>query len=254
VAADSRHKPALVAELVRAMEWLCREKALAFMMFKDFPASALVLLAPLVRQGFLRGDSFPNVVLPLPYAAMEEYLASLSYGTRKGLRRKVRQALSDGLLKVRVVDRVDDMIDSVYKLYINTYDAGTVHFEKLTPEYFIKAGSEQRSQAKFFLYYIDGRLVCFNLCFRHADRLIDKFIGMDYSVTRLYNLYFYSWYHNVQWCIQNGIRYYQVGQTDHDAKVHLGGTLVPLYFYAKHRNRILNSVLRMAARFLMPRP
>jgi predicted N-acyltransferase len=252
LAADSGNKPALLAELIRAMELLCRKKALTFIMFKDFPASALEVLAPLARLGFLKGDSFPNVVLPLPYGTMDEYLASLSHGTRKELRRKVRKALSDGLVQVRVVDQVEDIIESLYKLYINTYNAGTVHFEKLTPGYFIEVGRTQRGQAKFFLYYVNGRLACFNLCFRHADRLIDKFIGMDYSNSRQYNIYFYSWYHNVQWCIQNGIRYYQVGQTDHDAKVHLGGKLVPLYFYAKHSNRLLNNLLRSAARFLMP--
>jgi len=244
----------LLSELVRAMEGVCREKALAFMMFKDFPERALPLLEPLVPLGFMRGDSFPNVVVPLPYGTMDGYLASLSRNARKDLRRKVKKALADGPIEARVADNVDDVIDRVYELYLNTFEAGTVRFEKLSQDYFIEVGRRLRSQARFFLFHVDGRLVCFNLCFLHGDRLIDKFIGMDYGVARKLNLYFYTWHHNVQWCVENGVRFYQVGQTDHEAKVHLGGTLVPLYFHARHNNPLVNAPLRMAARFLAPRP
>ena len=254
VRADSPNQPALVAELVRAMEGVCREKVLACMLFKDFPGSAARLLAPLARRGFLKGASFPNVVLPLPYRAMPEYLASLSRNARKDVRRKMKKALAGGSLEVRTVDNVADLIDPVYELYLNTYNAGTVRFEKLTPEYFLEVGRKMRSQATFFLFRLDGRLVCFNLCFRHGDQLIDKFIGLDYTVARKLNLYFYTWYHNVQWCIENGVRHYQVGQTDYEAKVRLGGKLVSLYFHGRHRNPLLNFPLRVAARFLSPHP
>lgn len=253
VAETSRDKSALLAELVRAMERVCQEKALTCMMFKDFSENSLGLLEPLSQQGFLKGDSFPNVVLPLPFVTMDDYLASLGSNTRKDLRRKVRKTLSDWAIEVRVADHVADLIEPVYELYLNTYNAGTMRFEKLTREYFLEVSRKMQGQAKFFLFYVDGRLVCFNLCFRHRDLLIDKFIGMDYTIARRINLYFYTWYHNVQWCIQNGVHLYQVGQTDYEAKVYLGGRLVPLYFYAKHTNPLLNFLLRLAARFLVPK-
>jgi predicted N-acyltransferase len=232
-------QPALIAELVRAMEGVCREKGLAFMLFKDFSAGAAELLEPLRRHGFFRGDSFPNVVVPLPYRAMPEYLASLSANARKDLRRKVKQALAAGAMEVRVAEAVGDLIEPVYALYLATYLAGTVRFEKLTREYFLEVGRIQRDQARFFLFYLEGRLVCFNL-------------WMDYAVARQLNLYFYRWHHNVEWCLAHGVRRYQVGQTDHAAKVRLGGKLVPLYFHARHSNPCLNFPLRMAARFLAP--
>lgn len=252
IAPDHPDPAALVAELVRALEILGRIHQLRFMLFKDFPEKPAAPLASLARHGFFRGDSFPNVVLPLPYRSMPEYLASLSANARKDLRRKIRQTLAAGNVEVRVQDNVADLIEPVYALYLATYEAGTVRFEKLTREYFLAVGRILPAEARFFLFYLDGRLVCFNLCFQHRDHLVDKFIGLDYAVARRLNLYFYTWHHNVEWCLAHGIRHYQVGQTDHEAKVRLGGTLVPLYFHARHANPWLNFPLRMAARFLAP--
>ena len=43
------------------------------------------------------------------------------------------------------------------------------------------------------LYYVNGKLSAFNLCFVYNDLLIDKFIGFDYEIARQYSLYFVSW-------------------------------------------------------------
>ena len=252
ICTDSPNQTVLIEELVRAMERVRREQQLTLLVFKDFPEGASAALAPLIRLGFLRGDSFPNVVLALPYRTMDEYLERLSYGTRKDLRRKVRKTLSGESIQVRIVDNVAPMIEPIFQLYLNTYYAGTVRFEKLTREYFLTIGRLDQNEAKFFLFYVNDRLVCFNLCLRHGDQLIDKFIGMDYRFSRRLNLYFYSWYYIVEWCIEHGIRHYQVGQTDYEAKLRLGGELVPLFFYARHHNRFLNFLLRISARLFQP--
>ncbi len=252
LAADAGDPAALLAELLRAMEEVGRRQGLALMLFKDFPAAQQPLLAPLAGAGFFRGESYPNVEVPLPFPTLAAYVQSLSANARKDLRRKVRHAEAAGQLRVEVVDDVTALIEPVYALYLATYHAGSVRFEKLTREYFLETGRRLGGRAAFFLFYSGERLVGFNLCFRHADQLIDKFIGLDYAVARPLNLYFYTWYHNVGWCLAHGIRRYQVGQTDHAAKVRLGGKLVPLYFYARHRNPLLNGALRLAARYLAP--
>lgn len=252
ISPDPARQPVLLGELVSAMRQLSKEKKLSFLLFKDFPTTTRKILNPLERSGFFKGESFPNVTVPLPCNSIEEYLATLSYSCRKDLRRKVRKALSAAEIEVRVVDTIDDLVDEVYGLYLQTYEAGTVRFEKLTRNYFLSVSREMRGTVKFFLYYVEGKLTCFNLCFCHGGRLIDKFIGFDYRVSRDLNLYFYTWYYNVGWCIQNGVREYQVGQTDHDVKLRLGGKLVPLNFYAKHTNPWINAVLRSVSRFLVP--
>lgn len=240
-------------ELAAALHSLCREHGLSFVLFKDLREhDASALREPLGRLGFTLGESFPNVVLPLPYQGMEDYLASLSYSARKDLRRKLRAGRTAGI-ELEVVDSVDDLIEEIYALYLNTYHAGTVRFEQLTREYFLAAGQQRDARAKFFLYRLGGRLVCFNLCFLHDGVLVDKFIGLDYSVARELNLYFYTWHSNVEWCLHSGVRAYQVGQTDYEAKLRLGGQRVPLYFFARHENLLVNALLRAAAPLFAPK-
>ena len=82
--------------------------------------------------------------------------------------------------------------------------------------------------------------------------MIDKFIGFDYAVSRRNNLYFYSWYYNIDWCIKNGVKAYQVGQTDYQAKIYMGGKLTPLHVYVRHNNRILNDLFRAISKALTP--
>ena len=252
VAADAANPAALIKPLVAIMEELCVGKRLSFILFKDFSQATSRLLRSLENMGFMRGESFPNVVVHLPFATMDAYLASLTPGTRRNLRRKVRQAHAAGRIEVTETQDVSAVIDEIYALYLKTYEAGTIHFEKLTPEYFIEVGRRMTDSTRFFLYYFEGRLVCFNLCFLHGDHLIDKFIGMDYSATRKINLYDYTWCHNIRWCLAHGVRHYQVGQTDYADKLRLGGRLVPLGYHARHLNPLANLVLKGMARLFTP--
>ena len=250
--ADVANPTALIKSLVGILEELCREKGLRFILFKDYSRATSRLLRSLETMGFMRGESFPNVVVDLPFATMDAYLASLTAGTRRNLRRKVRQAHAAGRIKVTETQDVSAVIDEIYALYLKTYDAGTIHFEKLTPQYFIEVSRRMTDSTRFFLYYFEGRLICFNLCFLHGDHLIDKFLGMDYSVTRKINLYDYTWSHNIQWCLARGVRHYQVGQTDYADKLRLGGRLLPLGYHARHLNPLANLVLKGMARLITP--
>lgn len=245
-------RQALLTELVEVARRQCRDYGLSLVLFKDLRGVDAAALQGLTELGFTRGESFPNVVLPLPHAHMEDYLASLSASMRKDLRRKIRRAQAAGIT-VEVASDIEGRIEEVYQLYLNTFNAGTVRFEKLTRQYFLEVGRKQREQARFFLFFLQGRLVGFNLCFLHGGTLTDKFIGLDYAVARSCNLYFYTWYHNVEWCLRSGVRAYQVGQTDYEAKLRLGGERIPLFFFARHENPLANALLRLIAPLLAPR-
>ncbi len=245
-------KPGLIQELTRIMGIICREKNIPLIIFKDFLGKDLDILGPLKNKGFFMANSFPSVVLELSFNSFEDYLKSLSHNSRKNLRRKIRKAKSCTDIRVRVSAGVEDIIEDIYRLYLNTYNAGKVKFEKLTKEFFINTGINLASESRFFLYYFGSRLAAFNLCFVHKNTLIDKYIGFDYDIAYQYNLYFFSWCYNIEWCLKNSLRYYQVGQTDYHPKLRLGGKLIPLYAYVKHNNPALNVLMRLLAKLLAP--
>jgi len=240
----------LMSAIMEELEKFARLRGLSLIIFKDFTAAAAPLLEGPGMRGFFKAESFPSAVLDLPYATFDHYLASLSHAHRKDLRRKLKKARDRGGLEVKITDTVDDCIEEVYRLYMNTYTAGETKFEKLTRDFFLKAAEKAGPRCKYFLYYVQGKLAAFNLCFLEGDLLVDKFIGFEYAVAREFSLYFVSWCVNVQWCIENGIARYRVGQTDYAAKRHLGCRLEPLHAYVRHTNAPVNRFLRMLAGFL----
>ncbi len=249
---DIEDKGALINELIKIMNEFSKVKNAPLIIFKDFLEEETLLSDSLTVHGFFKVKSFPCVVTELNFNSFDEYLNSLGHSTRKNLRRKIKKAYSQADIKVKIVDRGDDIIDDVHRLYVNTYHSGATKFERLTREFFINAGRELYPHSKFFLYYVNGKLAAFNLCFVYKDLFIDKFIGFDYDISNQYNLYFVSWCFNIEWCLKNSIRFYQSGQTDYYPKMRLGGRLVPLYTYLKHKNTAVNSLLKLLAIFLKP--
>ena len=245
IRADSQDKDMLIHELANGMNILSKKKNIPLIIFKDFLKRDARALKVLSKDGFFRTRSLPSVVTDIDFDSMDDYFKSLSPSRRKDLNRKLKKTYSNAHIEIKISDDVDRIIDDVYRLYVNTYLAGKIKFEKLTKDFFIHVARNMKPHVKFFLYYVNGALGAFNLCFVHKDLFIDKFIGFNYDISYKHNLYFISWCFNVEWCIKKSIRRYQTGQTDYRAKISLGGRRVSLYAYVKHRNFIYNPVLKL---------
>jgi len=242
----------LIPLLGRQVKDLAAKLNAPLIIFKDFPEEKTAILDVLQRQGFSKAKSFPAVLVDVNFKSFEDYLKSLGSSTRKNLNKKLKQAGAAGNIKVIIAEDIGREIKQVIRLYENTYRHGTTRFEHLNEKFFLKMAEELPSQTRFFFYYCDGKLAAFNLCFVYKDLLIDKFIGFDYDICRRYNLYFVSWAHNIKWCIEKGLRYYYPGQTDYQLKLRLGGRLIPLFAYLKHRNYFLNLTLKLLIALLKP--
>lgn len=82
----------------------------------------------------------------------------------------------------------------------------------------------------------------------HNDHtLIDKFFCMDETAGRPYNLYYLSWFENIGYCLKNGLKRYQSGQAYYTNKVRLGSRLTPNEMYFRHRNPVVQRLLRLVA-------
>lgn len=247
---EDKHR--LVDELRKRIEILCKEKSIPLVMFKDFLKEETRLLDRLLLIGFFRVNSFPSASLELSCNSLEQYINELGSSTRKNLRRRLKKAYLDADIRIEVVDRIDNIAGDIYRLYENAYKGGSTKFELINPEFFVNIGPNLSPHAKFFLYYVNGRLAAFNLCFIYKNLFIDKFIGFDYDMSRKYSLYFVSWCVNVEWCLKNSLRFYVSGQTDYSPKMRLGAKLIPLYVYLRHQNPVMNFLLRALSIFMKP--
>jgi len=249
---DFRLNPELIPQLLTGIKDLAFKLGAPLTIFKDFLRGSTLLLDLLRHKGFTKVESFPTVLLDLNFSSFEEYLKSLGGSTRKSLNKKLRQAYARGNIEVKLVQDVSSQIDQIIKLYEGTYHSGSTKFERLTKKFFLQVSDDLYAHTRFFLYYVDGSLAAFNLCFIYKDLLIDKFIGFNYDISNRYNLYFVSWAYNIKWCIDNSLRYYHPGQTDYEPKIRLGGKIIPLYAYLKHKNIFFNLLLKLLALLLKP--
>lgn len=201
--------------------------------------------------GFMRQPGLPNTLLELR-GDEGAYLSGLSSAARREVRRKLK-----GASPVRVEERRGaaalEFVPQIVALYEGQRSRSGVdfdQFETLTPAYFRGVLERLGDAAVVFVYLYEGVPIAFNLCCHTRRKFIDKFIGFSLPRARTFNLYVLSWMTNVRYCIAHGIPILQTGQTGYAMKLRLGSELRRNWIFFRHRNPVINWVLRLAGPLL----
>jgi predicted N-acyltransferase len=219
---------------------------------KDTPQPDADLWDAVARpMGFRPVAGLPIAHLDIDFPDLETYLARLSPGVRRDMRRKLR-ALDR--ISVEVRDNLDGLEDAVLALYADTRARAQMQFEDLTPAYFTGVLEKMRGRALCVLYRAEGRLLAANLLLHDRDTLLDKFFCMDAARGRPLNLYFVSWFTNLRLCLEHGCTRYQSGQAGYANKLRLGSRLTATDMRFRHRNPLINQALQWAAPLLSEDP
>lgn len=242
---------AIMQAISRRMERIARKNKASIVAFKDFDRAYINMLDPLQSKGFTRFDSLPTTMLNVPFKDFDEYLMTLSSASRYDLRRKFKKVDGHVNMDMKIVDAVDGgELREAYKLYLDIVAKHDMGFELLPIEFFRDISTNMRGRTKYFLWRIDGKLVMFLLGLVSKDLFIDYYVGFDYSAALKYHLYFVKFRETLNWCIRNNIKQYEMGITGYEPKRRLGFDFIPLYIYAKLRNRAMRPVFNLACRFL----
>ncbi len=233
-----------------------------FLIIKDLPGDAVLvgetayawsqtLIEACRARGFVALEGQALAYVPIDFASTDEFLMRRSHARRKNLRRKLKAAAR---LRIEEIHSGDDVFSSgplparLYELYRNVYDQSEIHFDLLTEPFFRSVLEDAAVGGIIFLYYDGAELTGFNLCFHEKSMLIDKYIGLSYPQARDHNLYAVSWFHNLEYALAHGLRYYVAGWTDPEVKRELGAE----FTFTKHmvyvRNPFLRGLLRRLRR------
>lgn len=242
----------VVKAITSAMNELARSEKVSIVAFKDFGSEYTDVLACLEQDGFYRFQSMPSTEMKVGFGNFEEYLKTLSSSSRESIRRKYRKVDGGVKLDMEITDRLNGAIDEVYDLYLQTQSRGDMQFEILPRKYFEVVSRNMPQETKYFLWRMNGKLVAFAQCFATGDYFIDYYLGFDYSIAHDYHLYFIRFRDLMNWCIQNGMKTYEMGPTGYEPKRRLGFEFVPLYVHAKHRNGLINPFFKLLCFALKP--
>ena len=221
------------------METVSVAEKFRMLAIKDAPADEPLWQTLCPRHGLRALPGLPGATLDIPPRGIEGYLEALGASTRKDLRRKRRAGAA---LRIEWRTSLDGIAADVQRLYRETLAHAEFSFEELTPAYFENVLRDMPGHA-FCVTYSEGeRLVAFNLVLQDNERLLDKFLGMDYAAMDRYNLYHVSWLENIRHCAAEGIGVYESGQGLHHEKLRLGSTLHANNLWYRHRNRFIDAV------------
>jgi predicted N-acyltransferase len=189
--------------------------------------------------GLRRMPGQATALLDVHFRSLDDYLGSLGPSTRRDMRRKLRMR---DVVRVEWRAEIDDLLDRIMTLYRETLAKAEHTLEELTPAYFAGVMRDPRRRALCATYWLDEKLIGFNLVLRNRLTLLDKFFGMDNTAGREHNLYYLSWMENVRYCIEHGLARYQSGQGLEREKLRLGSRLTPNWLWYRHRNRVVDRV------------
>jgi predicted N-acyltransferase len=249
---DPKYEPWVAQALHASLTAYARENKASLIVLKDFPSKYRPVLGDFSANGYARVPSMPMTKLSLEHASFDDYLGTLSYITRKGLRRKFRKTERATRIEMQVVSDVADFLDELYPLYLQVHQRSPMKFEQLTKDYFRALGQKMPERVRFFIWRQQGKAIAFSCCLIHDGNIYDECLGLDYAVALDLHLYFYTLRDVLTWAMKEGLKEYRSGPLNYDPKLHLGCQLMPLDLYVMHTRAFLNPIFRRALKYLEP--
>jgi hypothetical protein len=236
--------------LQRALEGEAAARGAAMITWKDFPSDYDTDLAWLAAEtGLFRATSFPGTIIDFHSPRKQDYIAALKGTRRYRLRKKLRRSVASFDAELEVVQRPDPpTLDEIYALFRRTRDKAVTSFEQIDRSFFVAAMEEPVSHFLILRERVSRRMVAFMLCFHVGERVINKYIGLDYGGPKERFLFFRLFDAAVDWALARGATSLQSGQTGYAAKIDQGHRLVPLTNWARHRNPLWHQVSAFVAR------
>lgn len=229
-----------------------------FVIVKDIPCDSPLqtqasnsyaneLMEELQKAGFIKIDGQALAWVPVDYASVDDYLLRLSTSRRKDFRRKLKKF---DQVKVEVKQAGDTCFFDAhtlalyYQLYLNVFNQSEIHFDLLSASFFKSLLQDKNQQAVIISYYHQEQLVAYNICYVINDTLLDKYIGFNYPLARELNLYYLSWFYNLQYALDHGLKKYIAGWTDPVVKATLGAQFTMTKHFVHIRNPLLRGLLK----------
>lgn len=218
---------------------------------KDVPTAAFHLGQTARALGYQPTPGMPSAALDIAFPDLDGYLAGLSRGTRRDMRRKLKAGQG---LRIEVRQDLAGLEGRVADLYAQTRARSGLQFETLTPAYFAGVLRGMGERAFCVLYFVGEDLLAFNLLLQDGESLLDKFFCMESHRGLEHDLYFVSWLYNIGLCLERGLRRYQSGQAGYATKRRLGCRFPPTETFFRHRRPWVDRMLKWAAPFLADNP
>lgn len=205
------------------------------------------VITALKQHDFIEVEGQALAWVPINFTDIDDYMSRLSYQRRKNFRRKLkaRQHLTIDILHCGADCFFDEQVlKQYYQLYLNVFAQSEIHFDQLTAAFFKAMLQDNSANSLIVTYSHNGQLIGYNICFIENGALVDKYIGFDYPAARKFNLYYISWFYNLEYALQHGLKRYIAGWTDPKVKKELGAKFTFTKQLVYIRNPLFRAILK----------
>jgi predicted N-acyltransferase len=180
------------------------------------------------------------------FKSIDEFINRFSKSRKKTFKRKLRSKSDLIIDQIKTGDEFfnDENIQYFYNLYLNVYNGSSIHFDKLTLNFFKSILQSSESGGIVFVFKHDDKIIGYTICFSGDDYFNYKYIGQVYPDSRNFNLYYVSWFCHLEYCIKNNIKLYIAGWTDPEIKSFLGSEFTFTFHAIYIRNPIIRFIFK----------
>lgn len=241
---DERIRQAAVPALIEAALDEGEHAKAEFLLVQNFTSRCGPAAEVLHELGFAAVPIPPTAVVDLPYSSFDAYLSAM----RAQYRRRARQAMKrGGELSVEHVRDFAGLADELARLWREIYQrASEVKREILTAGFF-RAVSDIDQASLLLLRRPDGSLASFALLLDDGPWLSFLHCGFEARAGREEGAYFRLLYEIIRVAIESGFEQVDLGITTLGPKFDVGAVPVPLFAWVRHRNPLLQRVIRSLA-------
>jgi hypothetical protein len=230
-----------------------KNKKIAVTLIKDFWPESFESLAFLKEKGCSEIDIDVNMVLTLDdkWHTFEDYLAAMN----SKFRTKAKQVLkkSSALEIVNFdIETITNRLSQIDELYNTIVDRANFSFGRLNAQTLLNVKEALGDDFLFKGYYLNEKLIGFSTATAFDDVLDGNFIGLDYDFNQEYSVYQRILYDFVEHAVSINAKYVKIGRTAEEIKSGIGALPVNMKFYAKHRNKVTNALLKPFVSKLKP--
>lgn len=181
-----------------------------------------------------QGNTLPTCRLEIRWQKFSENLQAL----RSHYRYRAKKALNKfNEVKITELEDNNSFDQAMYRLYLEVYEHSEAKLEKLPIEFF------REFPAKIFKFTLNNETIAFLQLVAKGEELIFLLGGFHRSYNERLDLYYNLLLKLVDYAIEKGYKYLDLGQTAEETKLKLGASQYPKYMYAYHSNPLFNGVI-----------
>ncbi len=240
---------AVLGALCSKIDECCKKDRVLFSSFPFVSEFDDFLLRGLADCGYTKIPSTDMAYLDIRWGSFEEYLAHLSYGRRKTIRREIRQNSKHGIEIVQQTD-FHELSGILSNLYSNLFMQHMGRRSLLNTSFFEALSKHAKSKTRLFVAKKNGNIVGFTLCLEHRNVMDAYIAGFDYDRLEKDDFTYFNtfYYAPIRTAIEEGFEKIHFRSASLEAKVSRGCRIERTYLFVKSHVSSLNCLLPQYAR------